>query len=288
LLLGVSRGIFVFLYPSPLHYRIIPSLLYDLDCTIFFGTNTFLNGYARKAHPYDFRSLRMLIAGAEKLQEATANAWARQFGARVLEGYGATECSPVVTINTWLNPRYGSAGRFLPGIEYKFEPVEGVDEGGRLWVRGPNIMRGYLNAEPNAKFQAQGGWYDTGDIARVDEDGYLFILGRLKRFAKVSGEMVSLTAVEEALAGAFPQYGMRFQAAVITRPDAERGEALIAVSNEEKLNLDEIRAAIQAKGLSNLCVPREVKYVREIPKLGTGKVNLRELEKLVLAPGAPA
>jgi acyl-[acyl-carrier-protein]-phospholipid O-acyltransferase/long-chain-fatty-acid--[acyl-carrier-protein] ligase len=282
LLLPLVRGMYVFLYPSPLHYRVIPSLLYDLDCTIFFGTNTFLNGYARKAHPYDFRTLRMLIAGAEKLQEATANAWARQFGARVLEGYGATECSPVVTINTWLNPRYGSAGKFLPGIEYKFEPAEGVDEGGRLWVRGPNIMRGYLNAEPNAKFQAQGGWYDTGDIARVDDDGFLFILGRLKRFAKVSGEMVSLTAVEEALAGAFPQYGMRFQAAVITRPDADRGEALIAVSNEAKLNLEEIRAAIQAKGLSNLCVPREVKYLREIPKLGTGKIDLRELQKMIL------
>jgi acyl-[acyl-carrier-protein]-phospholipid O-acyltransferase / long-chain-fatty-acid--[acyl-carrier-protein] ligase len=283
LLLPLTRGMYVFLYPSPLHYRVIPSLLYDLDCTIFFGTNTFLNGYARKANPYDFRSLRILIAGAEKLQETTANAWARQFGARVLEGYGATECSPVVTLNTWLNPRYGSAGRFLPGIEYKFEPVEGVGEGGRLWVRGPNIMRGYLNAEPNAKFQAQGGWYDTGDIARVDEDGFLYILGRLKRFAKVSGEMVSLTAVEEALAGAFPQYGMRFQAAIITRPDAERGEALIAVSNEQKFNLEEIRAAIKAKGLSNLCVPREVKYLREIPKLGTGKVNHRELQKMILA-----
>jgi acyl-[acyl-carrier-protein]-phospholipid O-acyltransferase/long-chain-fatty-acid--[acyl-carrier-protein] ligase len=281
LLLPLARGMFVFLYPSPLHYRVIPSLLYDLDCTIFFGTNTFLNGYARKAHPYDFRSLRMLIAGAEKLQEATANAWSRQFGARVLEGYGATECSPVVTINTWLNPRYGSAGRFLPGIEYKFEPVEGVGEGGRLWVRGPNIMRGYLNAEPNAKFQTQGGWYDTGDIARVDEDGFLFILGRLKRFAKVSGEMVSLTAVEEALAGAFPQYGVRFQAAVITRPDAERGEALIAVSNEPKFHLEEIRAVIKAKGLSNLCVPREVKYLRDIPKLGTGKVNHLELQKMI-------
>jgi acyl-[acyl-carrier-protein]-phospholipid O-acyltransferase/long-chain-fatty-acid--[acyl-carrier-protein] ligase len=283
LLLPLMRGMYVFLYPSPLHYRVIPSLLYDLDCTIFFGTNTFLNGYARKAHPYDFRSLRMLIAGAEKLQEATANAWSRQFGARVLEGYGATECSPVVTLNTWLNPRYGTAGKFLPGIEYKFESVDGVAEGGRLWVRGPNIMRGYLNAEPNAKFQAQGGWYDTGDIARVDEDGFLYILGRLKRFAKVSGEMVSLTAVEEALAGAFPQYGMRFQAAVITRPDADRGEALIAVSNEPKFNLEEIRAAIKAKGLSNLCVPREVKYLREIPKLGTGKVNHRELQKLILS-----
>jgi len=282
LLLPLARGMYVYLYPSPLHYRVIPSQLYDLDCTIFFGTNTFLNGYARKAHPYDFRSLRMLISGAEKLQEATANVWARQFGVRVLEGYGATECSPVVTINTGLNPRYGSAGRFLPGMEYKFEPVDGVAEGGRLWVRGPNIMRGYLNAEPNATFQAQGGWYDTGDIGRLDEDGFLYILGRLKRFAKVSGEMVSLTAIEEALAGAFPQYGPRFQAAVITRPDADRGEALIAVSNEQKLNLEEIRAAIKAKGLSNLCVPREVKYLREIPKLGTGKVNHRALQEMKL------
>ena len=281
LLLPLARGMYVFLYPSPLHYRVIPTLLYDLDCTIFIGTNTFLNGYARKAHPYDFRTLRMLVSGGEKVQEATANAWARQFGTRILEGYGATECSPIITINTWLNPRYGSAGRFVPGMEYKFEPVDGVPEGGRLWVRGPNVMRGYLNAEPNAKFQAQGGWYDTGDIARVDEEGFLFILGRLKRFAKVSGEMVSLTAVEEALAGAFPQYGLRFQAAVLTRPDAERGEALIAVSNETKLTLEEIRGAIKTRGLSNLCVPREVKYVREIPKLGTGKINHRELQKIV-------
>jgi acyl-[acyl-carrier-protein]-phospholipid O-acyltransferase / long-chain-fatty-acid--[acyl-carrier-protein] ligase len=282
LLLPLMRGLYVFLYPSPLHYRVIPTRLYDLDCTIFFGTNTFLNGYARKAHPYDFRTLRVLVAGAEKLQEPTANAWARQFGARVLEGYGATECSPVVTINTWLQPRYGSAGRFLPGIAYKFEAVEGVAEGGRLWVRGPNIMRGYLNAEPNAKFQAQGGWYDTGDIARLDEDGFLFILGRLKRFAKVSGEMVSLTAVEEALAGAFPQYGLRLQTAILTRADAERGETLIAVSNEPKLQLEQIRAAIKAKGLSNLCVPREVKYVRDIPKLGSGKIDHRELQKMIL------
>jgi acyl-[acyl-carrier-protein]-phospholipid O-acyltransferase/long-chain-fatty-acid--[acyl-carrier-protein] ligase len=281
LLLPLARGIFTFLYPSPLRYRVIPTLFYDLDCTIFFGTNTFLNGYARKANPYDFRSLRLLIAGAEKLQEVTANAWARQYGVRVLEGYGATECSPAITMNSGVSPRFGSAGRFLPGIEYKFEPVQGVPEGGRLWLRGPNIMRGYLNPEPNALFQAQGGWYDTGDIARVDEDGFLYILGRLKRFAKVSGEMVSLTAAEEALAGAFPQYGLRFQVAVLSRPDPDRGEALVAVSNEPKLTLDEIRAAIKAKGLSNLYAPREVKFVHDIPKLGTGKVNHRELQKIL-------
>jgi acyl-[acyl-carrier-protein]-phospholipid O-acyltransferase / long-chain-fatty-acid--[acyl-carrier-protein] ligase len=282
LLLPLARGVFTFLYPSPLHYRVIPSLFYDLDATIFFGTNTFLNGYARKANPYDFRTLRMLIAAGEKLQEVTGNTWARQYGVRILEGYGATECSPALTLNTGISPRFGSGGRFLPGIQHRFESVEGVPEGGRLWVRGPNIMRGYLNPEPNAAFQAQGGWYDTGDIARVDDDGFLFLLGRLKRFAKVSGEMVSLTAAEEALAGAFPRYGLRCQVAVLARPDPDRGEALVAVSNEPKLTLDEIRAAIKTTGLSNLYVPREVKFVRDIPKLGTGKIDHRALQKLVL------
>ena len=142
-------------------------------------------------------------------------------------------------------------------------------------------MRGYLNPEPNAAFQKLGGWYDTGDIAKVDEEGFVFILGRLKRFAKISGEMVSLTAIEEALAGAFPQYGLRFQVAVVSKPDADKGEMLIAVANDAKLQLDEIRAVLRAKGYPNLCVPREVKFLREIPKLGTGKVNHRELQGLV-------
>ncbi len=281
LLLPLIRGNYIFLYPSPLHYRVIPTVFYNLDCTVFFGTNTFLNGYARKAHPYDFRSLRYLFAGAEKLQQATANTWARRFGVRVLEGYGATECSPCITANTPLNPRFGSAGRFLPGIEYRLEPIEGVAEGGRLWVRGKNIMRGYLNCDANAKFKALGGWYDTGDIARVDDDGFLYILGRMKRFAKVSGEMVSLTAVEEALAGAFPQYGLRCEIAILSRPDPDRGEALVAVVNESKLQLEDLRPVIKAKGLSNLCMPREIKYIHEIPKLGTGKTNHRALQKIL-------
>ena len=205
----------------------------------------------------------------------------RKFGVRILEGYGATECSPCLSVNLPMRPRHGSAGRFLPGIEYRLEPVEGVAEGGRLFVRGPNIMRGYLNAEANAKFQALGGWYDTGDIVRVDADGFVFILGRLKRFAKVSGEMVSLAAVEDALAGAFPQYGLRFAVAVVARPDAARGEKLIAVTNEPRLTLEEVRAAIHARGLSNLAVPREIKVLHDLPRLGTGKVNHRELEKIV-------
>lgn len=280
-LLPLVRGSFVMLFPSPLLYRVIPTAFYQRDATIMLGTNTFLNGYARKAHALDWRSLRYMFAGAEKLQDVTAATWAQRFGVRVLEGYGATECSPCISGNTPLRPKHGTAGMFLPGIDYKLEPVEGVAEGGRLFVRGPNVMRGYLNPEANEAFQSLGGWYDTGDIARVDEDGFLHILGRMKRFAKISGEMVSLTAVEEALAGAFPQFGLRFQIAVISRPDADKGEVLIAVANDSRVQLDEIRAVLRASGLPNICAPRELKYLRDIPKLGTGKVNHRELQTLV-------
>ena len=272
------RGLYVFLYPSPLHYRVVPSVLYDCDCTVFISTNTFLNGYARKAHPYDFRSLRYLFAAAEKLQETTALTWSQKYGVRILEGYGATECSPCVSLNTPLEPRYGSVGRLMPGMEYRLEKVEGVEDGGRLFVRGSNVMKGYLNADANAKFLALDGWYDTGDVVSVDAEGYLHIRGRMKRFAKVSGEMVSLSAVEDALAGAFPQHGLRCQVAVITRPDENKGEVLIAVTNESKLTLDEIRDVIKAKGLTNLGTPREIKTVKEIPKLGTGKVDHRGLQ----------
>ncbi len=271
------RGLYTFLYPSPLHYRMVPAVVYDRACTIMLGTNTFLNGYARKAHPYDFNSLKYLVAGAEKVQAATADIWARKFGVRLLEGYGATECSPVITLNTRVDVRFGSVGRFLPGIGWRLEPVEGVAEGGRLFVRGPNIMEGYLNPGPDAKFKELGGWYDTGDIVRVDADGYVTILGRLKRFAKVSGEMVSLTAVEDALAGAFPRHGQRCEVAVVAVPDEDKGEKLVAFTNEPELTIDDLRQAIKAKGLTNLCVPREIRAVREIPKLGTGKVNHRAL-----------
>ena len=310
--LPLVRGMFCFVYPSPLHYRIVPAALYDRDCSVLLATNTFLNGYARRAHPYDFRSMRYLFAAAEKVQQTTYDTWAQKFGVRILEGYGATECSPCVSVCTPLTPKHGSAGRMIPGMEWKVEPVEGVGAGepgskgaeekgsssesspapqppgspasatGRLLVRGPNVMKGYLNPDANAKFQALGGWYDTGDIVRIDDDKFVHILGRLKRFAKVSGEMVSLTAVEDALAGAFKdEFGARCETAVVAVPDEDKGERLIAIANEPKLTLDHLRTAIKAKGLTNLCVPREIKFVKEIPKLGTGKVNHRELLALV-------
>jgi acyl-[acyl-carrier-protein]-phospholipid O-acyltransferase/long-chain-fatty-acid--[acyl-carrier-protein] ligase len=283
-LLPLMRGMFVFFYPSPLHYRVVPTIVYDRDCTILIGTNTFLNGYARRAHPYDFHRVRYLFAGAEKLQDSTLTTWARRFGVRVLEGYGATECSPAISVNTPMTNRVGTAGRLMPGMDWRIEPVQGVAEGGRLQVRGPNIMRGYLNPEAHAKFQSLAGWYDTGDLASVDADGYVTILGRLKRFAKISGEMVSLTAVEDALAGAFPHHGLRCEVAVLSRPDEDKGEMLVAVTNEPKLKLEEIRAAVKARGLSNLAAPRKIHVVREIPKLGTGKVNHRALAESLAQP----
>ncbi len=281
LLLPLVQGVYIFLYPSPLHFRVVPSAFYNLDCTVFFATNTFLTGYARKANPYDFCSLRYVFAGAEKLQEATSVLWMKKFGVRVLEGYGATECSPVVSVNVPTNPRQGTVGQLLPGVECRLEAVAGVADGGRLFVRGPNIMRGYLNPDANAEFQALDGWYDTGDIASLDEDGFLHIKGRLKRFAKISGEMVSLTAVEEALAGAFPEYGLKCAVAVVSKPDEDKGERLIAVTNEPRMTLDQIRAAVRARGLSNLAAPRELKVVAELPRLGTGKINHRELQEWV-------
>jgi len=277
-MLPLLRGLFVFVYPTPLHYRLIPILVYDRDCTIMLATNTFLNGYARRAHPYDFRSVRFMFAAAEKLQEATATTWSRKFGLRVLEGYGATECSPAVSVNTAIFPQFGSAGKLLPGIAYRLEPVPGVTDGGRLFVRGPNIMQGYLNPEPDAAFRQLDGWYDTGDIVSVDDLRFVTIRGRVKRFAKVSGEMVSLTAVEDALAGAFPQHGRMCEVVVITRPDEKKGETLIAVTNAPALTLAEIREAVLARGLTVLAVPRELRVVDRIPKLGTGKADYRTLE----------
>jgi acyl-[acyl-carrier-protein]-phospholipid O-acyltransferase/long-chain-fatty-acid--[acyl-carrier-protein] ligase len=184
-------------------------------------------------------------------------------------------------VNVGLASRHGSAGRFLPGIEWRLEAVPGVETGGRLLVRGPNIMKGYLHLGAQAPAAPPDGWYDTGDIVHVDADGFLYILGRMKRFAKVGGEMVSLTAVEEALAGAFPQHGTHCAIAVVSRADAKRGETLIAVTTAPALSRNEVRLALQARGLSNLCVPSEIRLIGRMPVLGSGKTNYRELQKML-------
>ncbi len=274
----------VFLYVNPLHYRIVPEIIYDERCTIVMGTNTFLNGYARRAHPYDFHTMRYVYCGAEALTDSLFEKYARTYGVRVMSGYGATECSPIISMNSALQHQYGTVGKVLSGIEYKLVPTAGIDSKdgtvGRLFVKGKNVMKGYLkNEKANHKYLVEDeGWYDTGDIVEVTPDGYLKIVGRLKRFSKISGEMVSLTAVEDALAGIF---GERKTTVIMTAEDERKGEKLVLVTNYKEAELKTVREHLKKQGLSDLTYPREIVYMKDIPKLGTGKVDYIKLKELM-------
>jgi acyl-[acyl-carrier-protein]-phospholipid O-acyltransferase/long-chain-fatty-acid--[acyl-carrier-protein] ligase len=273
-LLPLLSGMKTFLYPSPLHFRIIPEVAYDTNATILFGTNTFLAGYGRHAHPYDFYSMRYVFAGAEKLQEDTRRLWSDKFGIRLLEGYGATETSPVLSVNTAMHYRAGSVGRLVPGVEHRIEPVPGIAVGGRLHVRGANVMLGYLSPStpgaidaPSSTFGAA--WYDTGDIVAVDAEGYLWIQGRLKRFAKVAGEMVSLTAVEEIARRIAPDV----LHAAVALPDSARGEQIVLVSEAEAIGRSEFARVVRDQGGADLMVPRLFQSLTPLPLLPAGKIN---------------
>ena len=281
-LLPLLYGMRTFLYPSPLHYRIIPEIAYDLNATILFGTNTFLAGYAKHAHPYDFYSVRYVFAGAEKLQDDTRRLWVDKFGLRVLEGYGATETSPILAANTPMFYREGSVGRFMPGIDWQLEEVPGVREGGRLHVAGPNVMLGYLRPDnpghlesPSSRFGQ--GWYDTGDIVQIDGDGYVTIRGRVKRFAKIGGEMVSLTAIEEIAAKLWPGH----LHAALALSDERKGERILLVTQNQAAQRSEFTQAAQEQGYSELYSPRDILHAKELPLLGSGKVDYPALAQRV-------
>lgn len=277
-ILPLVTGIKVFFYPSPLHYSIIPELIYDTNATILFGTDTFLNGYARKAHPYDFYSVRYLFAGAEKVKPQTFETYAYKFGIRIFEGYGATETAPVISFNTPMQNKPGTVGSLLPGIEYRLEKVEGIAEGGRLWVRGPNVMLGYLLADqPGKIIPAPEQWHDTGDIVKIDTQGYITILGRAKRFAKIGGEMVSLTAVELYITALWPNH----MHAVVTIPDPRKGEQLILLTNNSQAKRDELVAYARQQGINELSVPKKIVFLEKLPLLATGKIDYPATQQLV-------
>lgn len=278
LLLGAR----VILYPSPLHYGVIPEIAYDRRATVLFGTNTFLLGYGRTANPYDFFSVRAVIMGAEALREDTRRLWFEKFGVRIHEGYGLTETSPVLAANSNRHHRIGTVGKLFPGIDHVLEPVEGIAEGGVLQVRGANIMAGYLLAErPNhlrLPETARGpGWHDTGDIVRFDEDGFITILGRAKRFVKAGGEMVSLAAVEQLAAECWPQD----QHAAIALPDPVKGEQIVLLTTHANADRSELIAAVRQHGLSELHIPRQLVSVDEMPLLASGKPHYQAIRRLV-------
>lgn len=278
---AILSGAKAFFYPSPLHYRVIPEMIYELQATVFFGTSTFLQNYARYANPVDFSTLRYVVAGAEKLSDTVKQTWQEKFGIRILEGYGATECAPVISINVPMDYKENTLGKLLPGIESKLMPVEGIDKGGRLMIRGGNLMKGYLLYDnpgilDNKEIEENGGWYDTGDIVAIDEEGFLSIEGRAKRFAKIAGEMVALETAERVFRESYPD----FQHAAVTREDQSKGEAIVVYTTCKETDRRTLTQTARSLGIPELAISRDVRYIRELPRLGSGKINYRELTEM--------
>ncbi|MDD5056749.1 MAG: bifunctional acyl-ACP--phospholipid O-acyltransferase/long-chain-fatty-acid--ACP ligase [Sideroxydans sp.] len=280
-LLPIMTGMNLFLYATPLHYRVIPEVAYDRNCSVLFGTSTFLANYAKFAHPYDFYRLRYVVAGAEKLSLAVRDLWFEKFGIRILEGYGATETAPVLAVNTPMAYRSGTVGQLLPCIEHKLIPVPGIDKGGMLHVKGPNVMSGYYRFDAPGKLQAPSseageGWYETGDVVAIDDDGFVSIVGRVKRFAKIAGEMVSLEVVEKLATQASPNA----MHGASTQPDGARGEVIVLFTTDAALTREALSASAKTLGMPEIAVPRKIQRVDALPLLGTGKTDYVTLKKM--------
>jgi acyl-[acyl-carrier-protein]-phospholipid O-acyltransferase/long-chain-fatty-acid--[acyl-carrier-protein] ligase len=269
-LMPILKGMSCVLYPSPLHYKEIPKLIGATKATILFATDTFLQGYARAADADDLKTVRFVIAGAEKVKETTKATW-RTFGTTILEGYGATECAPVISCTLPEMQKAGSVGTPLQGIEVRLEPVAGIETGGRLFVRGPNVMAGYMLADkPGVLVPTRDGWHNTGDIVDIDERGMISIAGRAKRFAKVGGEMVSFAAVEMMVAGLWPDNNH----VVFSIADERRGEQLVLVTDKKGADRSAIQTIAKEQGIPELWVPRSIMEVDAIPVLASGKVDV--------------
>ena len=277
-LLPLLQGMKAFQYPSPLHAKQIVELLPQVKASILFATDTFLNQYARVAGPDDFATLQFVVAGAERVRDETHHLFNTRFhGLKLLEGYGATEAAPVVAVNHPDHNRPGTVGQMLPGMEWRLDPVEGIDQGGRLFLRGPNVMEGYLSPDDPAEIEPlKDGWHDTGDIVEIDEDGYVCILGRAKRFAKIGGEMVSLTAVEGLASAVWPEA----RHAVVSIPDSRKGEKLVLVTDRKDADVARLAEWARSHGAPELAVPKKIMRVGEVPVLGTGKTDYVAIQQM--------
>ncbi|MEN3353794.1 MAG: acyl-[acyl-carrier-protein]-phospholipid O-acyltransferase [Betaproteobacteria bacterium] len=280
-LMPLLTGTALFLYTTPLHYRLIPEFAYTRDCTYIFGTSTFLGHYGRQAHPYDFYRVRVVVSGGEKLNPEVAQLWLTKFGLRIMEGYGATECGPTLSLNTPLNYREGTVGRLLPCIESRVATVPGITHGGALHVRSPHLMTGYYFYEQPAvlhppRSEVGVGWYNTGDVVQIDEDGYLTILGRVKRFAKVAGEMVSLELVERIAYAASSEH----KHAATVEQISGSGESTLLFTTDARLDRLMLVKAARQIGAQDLAVARRIVKVASLPLLGSGKTDYVTLNRM--------
>lgn len=275
MLLAVQSNIKTLFFPDPKRYIFIPNLIYNANATILFSTNTFLKLYAEYAHQYDFYSLRYVFAGAEKLENSTRQMFFEKFGIRILEGYGATETSPVISVCSNMHYKVDTVGRFLPLIEHKIVPVEGISEGGELHIKGPNVMLGYMTINNPGKINYLKSWYNTGDIVSIDNKGFIKILGRIKRFAKIAGEMISLTVCEDLV----QSDNIKNEICCVVIKNNKDQETIVCLSTIA-IEQDNIIKLCKEKGISTMHLPKIYFQVKEIIKLSTGKNNYPEMQKI--------
>jgi acyl-[acyl-carrier-protein]-phospholipid O-acyltransferase/long-chain-fatty-acid--[acyl-carrier-protein] ligase len=296
LCLPAATGIGVVFHPNPLDSRVIGALVNKYAVTMLLATPTFLNAYTRRCEPEQFGSLRFVMAGAEKLPDRISQAFEDRFGLRPLEGYGCTECSPAVTVNTidfraasfrQVGAKRGSIGHPLPGMSVKIidpetlEPLP-INQPGLLLVRGPNVMQGYLNQPEKTAAVLRDGWYNTGDIAMLDEDGFLRVTDRLSRFSKIGGEMVPHIKVEDKLHELAESTEQVFVVTAV--PDERKGERLMVLHTLPDDKLKETLERLAKCDLPALWRPRPDQFLRveKLPYLGTGKLDLRKARELAL------
>lgn len=287
-LFPLFEGSKLFLYPSPLHYRVVAELVYELGATLMLGTDTFLRGYAKIAHPYDFHNIRLMYSGGEAAKSDTRSMWMEHSGVRMMEAYGATECSPVMTANNGIFNKFGSIGKIMPGMQFKILPVDGIANGGELCVKGPNVMQGYyMPTNPGVLVPPEDGWYHTGDVVEMDEIGFFTIKDRIKRFAKIGGEMVSLNAVQDMVMDATKDMGPEYSYGVVSIPHESKGEQIVLVTNNEKVTSAMLHEYVKNNGMSELYLPRVILYHEKLPVFATGKADNVTLKKEVLAELCP-
>lgn len=278
--LPIHHGMTMLTYANPLDFKKVCTIIREHQATFIVGTPAFFWGYLRKSEDGDFASLRIAMTGADKCPDALREGFKTRHNLTLYEGYGATECSPVISVNTPEFNRPGSVGKPIPGLSVRIENYQSgqecaLGEDGRILVKGDSVMKGYFNDFEQTSLHIRNGWYDTGDMGNLDQDGYLWHVGRLKRFVKIGGEMVSLVKIEDVLEKYLPEDG---HCCVVEIPDAIKGAKIVAVVTtplDEKVTLKEM-----AKHLPAISLPKIFLVWENLPKMGSGKIDFRSISEM--------